>query len=106
IHPGRGRDREPAAEQARPPGLIQPRLRFCLTPARGFRGRAPTLTALKGPTPMDQPQVVAAGPSRRLVALNVALLALLGLVTVAARAERSGQPAVRGRGDYTVVGGK
>jgi hypothetical protein len=55
---------------------------------------------------MDQPQVVAAGPSRRLVALNVALLALLALVTVAARAERSGQPAVRGRGDYTVVGGK
>lgn len=46
------------------------------------------------------------GRLRRLVALNIALLGVLGAVTVVARAERSGQPAIRGRGDYTMVGGK
>jgi hypothetical protein len=43
------------------------------------------------------------GRLRRLVALNIALLGVLAVVTVAARA---GQPTVRGRGDYTMVGGK
>jgi hypothetical protein len=59
---------------------------------------------------MSEPQPLAPGTgspgkTRRLAALNIALLAVLALVSVAARAER-GQPVVRGRGDYTMVGGK
>ena len=44
---------------------------------------------------------------RRLVALNVGLLVVLGIVTLSGNA--SGQPGAggtRGRGDYTVVSGK
>lgn len=48
----------------------------------------------------------AAGKTRRLVALNIALLVILAGVTFAARAERGPQPVVRGRGDYTMVAGK
>ena len=45
------------------------------------------------------------GRTRRLVALNIALLAVLATVLIAARSG-SAQPVVRGRGDYTMVGGK
>ena len=55
---------------------------------------------------MNQPEPSGRGGMCRLAALNIALLALLAVVTVAARAERGPQPAVRGRGDYTMVGGK
>jgi hypothetical protein len=45
------------------------------------------------------------GRTRRLVALNVVLLVFFGGAVLAARTG-SAQPMVRGRGDYTMVGGK